>query len=94
MARVMIYIKICPLTSGLKLETPFVIYTTGDHHRKWDSKSDRGIFLGYSTNSRAYRVYNQCIRIVMESVMESIHVIIDDHGKALKGSPDEEDGDI
>ena len=58
----------------------YFIFSDKDHHRKWDSKSDRGIFLGYSTNSRAYRVYNQCIRIVMEF----INVIIDDHGKALK----------
>ncbi|KAA0025175.1 putative gag-pol polyprotein [Cucumis melo var. makuwa] len=39
-----------------------------DHHRKWDSKSDRGIFLGYSANSRAYRVYNQHLKTVMESI--------------------------
>ena len=25
---------------------------------KFDSKSDKGIFLGYSTSSKAYRVYN------------------------------------
>jgi len=29
-----------------------------DYRRKMDPKSDEGIFLGYSTNSRAYRVYN------------------------------------
>ena len=27
--------------------------------RKFNAKSDEGIFLGYSTNSRAYRVYNK-----------------------------------
>jgi hypothetical protein len=26
---------------------------------KFDTKSDEGIFLGYSTNSRAYRVFNK-----------------------------------
>ncbi|KAK2428563.1 hypothetical protein QL285_027076 [Trifolium repens] len=36
--------------------------------RKLDPKSDNGIFLGYSTNSRAYRVYNSKTQIVMESV--------------------------
>jgi hypothetical protein len=41
---------------------------------KFDTKSDEGIFLGYSTNSRAYRVFNKRI----ETVMESINVIVDD----------------
>jgi hypothetical protein len=41
---------------------------------KFDPKSDEGIFLGYSTNSRAYRVFNKRT----ETVMESINVLIDD----------------
>ena len=41
---------------------------------KFDAKSDKGIFLGYSTNSRAYRVYNKRTK----TVMESINVVIDD----------------
>jgi hypothetical protein len=45
---------------------------------KFDPKSDEGIFLGYSTNSRAYRVYNTRT----ETVMESINVVIDDESKA------------
>jgi hypothetical protein len=36
------------------------------------------MFLGYSTNSRAYRVYNTRI----ETVMESINVVIDDEIRA------------
>lgn len=49
---------------------------------KFDPKSDEGIFLGYSTNSRAYRVYNTIIEIVMES----INVVIDDEiGAHSKG---------
>jgi hypothetical protein len=40
----------------------------------FDPKSDRGIFLGYSTSSRAYRVFNKRT----ETVMESINVVIDD----------------
>ncbi|KAA0050418.1 putative gag-pol polyprotein [Cucumis melo var. makuwa] len=66
------------------------ILSDREHRPKWGSKSDRGIFLGYSTNSRAYRVYNRHTRIVMESV----NVIIDDHEKVSNGSVDEEDGDI
>ena len=41
---------------------------------KFDAKSDERIFLGYSTNSRAYRVYNKGTK----TVMESINVVIDD----------------
>ena len=41
---------------------------------KFDAKSDKGIFLGYSTSSRAYRVYNKRTK----TVMESINVKIDD----------------
>ena len=42
--------------------------------RKFGAKSDERIFLGYSTNSRVYRVYNKCTK----TVMESINVVIDD----------------
>jgi hypothetical protein len=41
---------------------------------KFDTNSDEGIFLGYTTNSRAYRVFNKRT----ETVMESINVVIDD----------------
>ncbi|KAK2364020.1 putative mitochondrial protein [Trifolium repens] len=42
--------------------------------RKLDPKSDKGFFLGYSTNSRAYRVYNSKTQVVMESV----NVVVED----------------
>ncbi|KAK2455973.1 cysteine-rich RECEPTOR kinase [Trifolium repens] len=38
-----------------------------EQRRKLDPKSDEGIFLGYSTNSRPYRVYNSRTKVVMES---------------------------
>ena len=41
---------------------------------KFDAKSDEGIFLGYSTTSWAYRVFNKRTK----TVMESINVVIDD----------------
>ena len=41
---------------------------------KFDAKSDEGIFLGYSTTSRAYKVFNKRIK----TMMESINVVIDD----------------
>ncbi|MCH87109.1 gag-pol polyprotein, partial [Trifolium medium] len=33
-----------------------------------DPKSEEGIILGYSTNSRAYRVYNSRTKVIMESI--------------------------
>jgi len=39
-----------------------------------DPKSDEGIFLRYSTNSRAYRVFKSKTK----AVMESINVVIND----------------
>ena len=41
---------------------------------KFDAKSDEGIFLGYSTISRAYRVFNKRTK----TVMKSINMVIDD----------------
>ncbi|XP_073051200.1 uncharacterized protein [Primulina eburnea] len=45
-----------------------------DHLAKFDSKSDKCLFLGYSVNSKAYRVYNLRTR----TTMESINVVFDD----------------
>ncbi|CAL8083514.1 unnamed protein product [Prunus armeniaca] len=45
-----------------------------EHLAKFDSKCDKGIFLAYSTSSRAYKVYN-CRTI---TIIESINVNIDD----------------
>ncbi|PNY10358.1 retrotransposon-related protein, partial [Trifolium pratense] len=47
--------------------------------RKLDPKSDEGIFLGYSINSRAYRVFNSRTR----TIMESINVVIDDSAEEM-----------
>ncbi|KAL5563974.1 hypothetical protein UlMin_033721 [Ulmus minor] len=41
---------------------------------KFDSKSDVGIFLGYSTSNKAFRVYNRRTLVVEESM----HVIFDE----------------
>ena len=41
---------------------------------KFDAKSNKGYFLGYSSISRAYRVYNLRTKIVMES----FNVVIND----------------
>ena len=45
-----------------------------EHLEKFDAKSDKGYFLGYSSTSRAYRVYN----LRTKTVMESSNVVIND----------------
>ena len=58
---------------------------------KFDAKSDEGIFLGYSTTSRAYRVFNKRTKIVMESInvkindaLTKVEMIDDKEGRASK----------
>ena len=41
---------------------------------KFDSRSDKGIFLGYSSTSKAYRVYNKRTM----KVIEIVNVVIDE----------------
>ena len=41
---------------------------------KFDSQSDKRIFLGYSSKSKAYRVYNKRTK----KVMETVNVMIDE----------------
>ncbi|KAI5426708.1 hypothetical protein KIW84_032223 [Lathyrus oleraceus] len=54
--------------------------------RKMDPKSDEGIFLGYSTNNKAYRVFNSRTKVMMES----INVVVGDN-LSKKGTGVEED---
>lgn len=42
--------------------------------RKMNPKRDEGIFLGYSTNSISYRVFNSRTKVMMESV----NIMVDD----------------
>ena len=53
---------------------------------KFDAKSDEGIFLGYSTTSRTYRVFNKRTK----TVMEFINVKIDDALTKVEMSDDGE----
>ena len=47
----------------------FFIHNQGkDNLSKFDARSDEGIFLGYSLNSKAYRVLNKRRNVVEESV--------------------------
>nr|GEW30317.1 retrovirus-related Pol polyprotein from transposon TNT 1-94 [Tanacetum cinerariifolium] len=51
-----------------------------DHLGKFDGKADEGFFVGYSLNSKAYRVFNSRTRIVEENLhirfSESTHYVI------------------
>nr|GFC39113.1 integrase, catalytic region, zinc finger, CCHC-type, peptidase aspartic, catalytic [Tanacetum cinerariifolium] len=59
--------------------TPLNTHTTpvptyGENLEKMKEKGDECIFVGYSTQSRAYRVFNKRTRVIMES----IHVNFDE----------------
>lgn len=46
----------------------FILKNANDRSRKFDKKSNEGIFLGYSTTSKAYIVYNKSSLEVEESM--------------------------
>ena len=63
---------------------------------KFDAKSDEGIFLGYSTTSRAYRVFNKRTKTVMESIdveiddaITKVEMVDDGEGPSTKEPTDE-----
>ncbi|GKD13863.1 putative ribonuclease H-like domain-containing protein [Tanacetum coccineum] len=47
---------------------PVTILNTIDHLGKFDGKDDEGFFVGYSLNSKAFRVFNSRTRIVEENL--------------------------
>jgi len=52
----------------------FVLNNGKDNIGKFDAKADDGIFIGYSSHSHAYRIYNKRT-ITME---EFVHVVFDE----------------
>lgn len=52
---------------------------------KMDHKSDARIFLGYSTNNRAYKVYNKRAK----AIRESINVVVDNTPKDKEEKEDD-----
>lgn len=52
------------------------------YQHKLDPRSDEGMFLGYSTSSKAYQVYNHRTKIIMES----LSVVVKDATKHDDGS--------
>nr|GEX38547.1 hypothetical protein [Tanacetum cinerariifolium] len=47
---------------------PVTILNTIDHLGKFNGKADEGFFVGYSLNSKAFKVFNSKIRIVKENL--------------------------
>jgi len=72
----------------------FVLNNGKENLGKFDEKADNGLFIGYSSNSHAYRIYNKRFMILEESV----HVVFDevDHKdmKSLKNSIEEDEQNI
>ncbi|GJX04804.1 putative ribonuclease H-like domain-containing protein [Tanacetum coccineum] len=52
-----------------------IIHNTIDHLGKFDGKVDEGFFVGYSLNSKAFRVFNSRTRIVEENMHIRFNVV-------------------
>ncbi|GKA41864.1 putative ribonuclease H-like domain-containing protein [Tanacetum coccineum] len=61
---------------------PVTILNTIDHLGKFDGKADEGFFVGYSTNSKAFRLFNSRTRIVEEN----LHVQFSENTPNIEGS--------
>ncbi|GJW30035.1 putative ribonuclease H-like domain-containing protein [Tanacetum coccineum] len=61
---------------------PVTILNTIDHLGKFDGKVDKGFFVGYSTNNKAFRVFNSRTRIVEEN----LHVKFSEDPPNIEGS--------
>ncbi|GJU41361.1 putative ribonuclease H-like domain-containing protein [Tanacetum coccineum] len=61
---------------------PVTILNIIDHLGKFDGKADEGFFVGYSTNSKAFRVFNSRTRIVEEN----LHVQFSENTPNIAGS--------
>ncbi|GKD21001.1 retrovirus-related pol polyprotein from transposon TNT 1-94, partial [Tanacetum coccineum] len=61
---------------------PVTILNTINHLGKFDGKVDEGFFVGYSSNSKAFRVFNSRTRIVEEN----LHVQFSENTYNIAGS--------
>ncbi|GJR69617.1 putative ribonuclease H-like domain-containing protein [Tanacetum coccineum] len=61
---------------------PVTILNTIDHLGKFNGKADEGFFVGYSTNSKSFRVFNSRTRIVEEN----LHVQFSENTPNIAGS--------
>nr|GFC07479.1 ribonuclease H-like domain-containing protein [Tanacetum cinerariifolium] len=61
---------------------PVSILNTIDHLEKFDGKADEGFFIGYSLNSKAFRVFNSRT-MIME---ENLHIRFSENTPNVVGS--------
>jgi len=58
----------------------FILNNGKESLDKFDAKADEGVFLGYATQSHAYRVYNKRLM----TVEDSMHVVFDETNPKLQ----------
>ncbi|GJY68222.1 ribonuclease H-like domain-containing protein [Tanacetum coccineum] len=58
----------CYVQNRVSFGCPVTILNTIDQLGKFDGKADEGFFVGYSLNSKAFRVFNSRTRIVEENL--------------------------
>ncbi|GKF26012.1 retrovirus-related pol polyprotein from transposon TNT 1-94, partial [Tanacetum coccineum] len=71
---------------------PVTIFNTIDHIGKFDGKADEGFFVGFSTNIKAFRVFNSRTRIIEENLHGISLIVMQTQdplfSSSLKDSPD------
>nr|GEV58989.1 hypothetical protein [Tanacetum cinerariifolium] len=67
---------------GKQHKASFTILNTLDHLRKFDGKADEGLLVGYSINSKAFKVYNSRTK----KVEENLHVNFLENKPNIAGS--------
>ena len=65
----------------------YFILNTKDNLGKFNAKTDVGVFLGYSTTSKAYKVFNKTTLVVEESM----HVTFDKTSPKVETSLKDDD---
>ncbi|XP_073020894.1 uncharacterized protein [Primulina eburnea] len=73
-----------------KMVLPNGVSEEWDQLAKFDSKSDKCLFLGYATNSRAYRMFNLRTR----TIVESVNVVFDDCADLKKKTAEDDIEDL
>ncbi|GJX02987.1 retrovirus-related pol polyprotein from transposon TNT 1-94 [Tanacetum coccineum] len=89
-------------TPTLSFMRPFgclvTILNTIDHLGKFDGKADEGFFVGYSLNSKAFRVFNSRTRIVEENLhirfSESTPNVIGTQSNSFVGTASDNAGQV
>lgn len=85
-----LFYKKKPKVSYFKIfGSKYFIFNTKDNLDKFDAKYDKGIFVGYSNKSIAYRVFNTRTN----TIEETLHVSFDENSKVINNNIDEDNID-